>query len=92
MQMSKYMYKKPRHLFINIINLFIYYIYIIYVFICICMYLLSIILSHFLKIKSYIKDTNNFLCNLVSLPLLPDDVILCTTDVVGLHPITLHDK
>ena len=56
------------------------------------MYLLSIILSHFLKIKSYIKDTNNFLCNLVSLPLLPDDVILCTTDVVGLHPITLHDK
>ena len=38
------------------------------------------------KIKSYIKDTNDFLRKLQNLPKLPDDVILCTIDVVGLYP------
>ena len=36
------------------------------------------------KVKSYIKDTNNFPRKLQNLPKLPDDVILCTIDVVGL--------
>lgn len=35
------------------------------------------------KAKSYIKDTNDFLCKLTSLPPLLDDVILCVIDVVG---------
>ena len=34
------------------------------------------------KVKSYIKDTNNF----QNLPKLPDDVILRIIDVVGLYP------
>ena len=38
------------------------------------------------KVKSYIKDTNDFLRKLQNLPKLPDDVILCTIDVVGLYP------
>ena len=37
-------------------------------------------------VKSWIKDTNDFLKNLCSLPNLPDDIILCTVDVVGLYP------
>ena len=37
-------------------------------------------------VKSYIKDTNDFLNKLRSLPKLPDNIILCTVDVVGLYP------
>ena len=37
-------------------------------------------------LKPYIKDTNDFLRKLQNLPKLPDDVILCTIDVVGLYP------
>ena len=36
------------------------------------------------EVKSYIKVTNDFLKKLRSLPNLPDDIILCTVDVVGL--------
>ena len=36
-------------------------------------------------VKSYIKDTNVFLKKFRSLPKLPDDIILCTMDVVGLY-------
>ena len=35
------------------------------------------------KIKSYIKDTNDFLRKLDALPSLPEDIILYTIDVVG---------
>ena len=38
------------------------------------------------KIKSYIKDTNDFLRKLDALPSLPEGIILCTIDVVGLYP------
>ena len=44
------------------------------------------------NVKSYIRDTNDFLSKLASLPPLPDDVILCTIDVVGLYPNILHDE
>ena len=44
------------------------------------------------KVKSYIKDTNDFLRKMASLPPLPDDIILCTIDVVGLHPNIPHDE
>ena len=37
-------------------------------------------------VKSYIKDTNEFLKKLRSLPKLLDGIILCTMDVVGLYP------
>ena len=35
------------------------------------------------KVKSYIKGSNDFLWKIASLPSLPDDIILCTIDVVG---------
>ena len=38
------------------------------------------------KVKSYIKDTNDFLLKLKNLPTLPKNTILCTVDVVGVHP------
>ena len=44
------------------------------------------------EIKSYIKDTNDFLKKLRSLQNLPDDVLLCTVDVVGLYPNIPHDE
>ena len=44
------------------------------------------------KVKSYIKDTNNFLRKLENLPKLPDDVILCTIDAVGLYPNIPNDE
>ena len=44
------------------------------------------------KVKSYIKDTNDFLRKMASLPLLPDDIILSTIDVVGLYPNIPHDE
>ena len=52
---------------------------------------ISSLLDHHLQpaaqaVKSYIKDTNEFLKKLHSLPKLPDDIILCTVDVVGLYP------
>ena len=37
-------------------------------------------------IKSYIKDTNDFLKKIQNLPDLPEDTIFCTIDVVGLYP------
>ena len=37
-------------------------------------------------VKSYIKDTNEFLKKFRSLLHLPDDIILCTIDIVGLYP------
>ena len=44
------------------------------------------------EVKSYIKDTNDFLKKFRSLPNLPDNIILCTKDVVGLYPIIPHDE
>ena len=43
------------------------------------------------EIKSYIKDTNDFLRKLDPLPSLPEDIILCTIDVVGLYPNIPHE-
>ena len=43
-------------------------------------------------VKSYIKDTNHFFKKLRSLPNLPDDIILCTVDVVGLYPNIPHEE
>ena len=43
------------------------------------------------KIKSYIKDTNDFLRKLDAIPSLPEDIILCTIDVVGLYPNIPHE-
>ena len=42
------------------------------------------------KVKSFIKDTNDFLCKLKDLPPLPDNALLCTIDVVGLYPSIPH--
>ena len=44
------------------------------------------------EVKSLIKDTNDFLKKLRSLPNLPDDIILCTVDVVGLYPNIPHEE
>ena len=43
-------------------------------------------------VKSYIKDTNDFLNKLCSLPKLPDNIVLCTVDVVDLYPNIPHDE
>ena len=43
------------------------------------------------SLKSYIKDTNDFLNKLCSLPKL-SDIILCTVDVVGLCPNITHEE
>ena len=43
------------------------------------------------KVKSYIKDTNDFLRKLSNLPSLSEDVILCTIDAVGLYPNIQHE-
>ena len=43
-------------------------------------------------VESYIKDTNEFLKKLHSLPKLPDGIVLCTMDVVGLYPNTPHEE
>ena len=58
---------------------------------------ISSLIEHHLKplaqnVKSYIRDTNDFLSKLASLPPSPDDVILCTIDVVGLYPNIPHDE
>ena len=44
------------------------------------------------KVKSYIRDTNDFLKRLPSLTDLPDNILLCTMDVVGLHRNIPHDE
>ena len=41
------------------------------------------------KVKSYIEDTSDFLHKLDTLPSLPEDIILCIIDVVGLYLISL---
>ena len=43
-------------------------------------------------VKSYIKDTNDFLNKLPSLSKLPDNIILCTVDVVGQYPSITHKE
>ena len=42
-------------------------------------------------LKSYIKNTNEFLKKLRSLPKIPDGIISCTMDVVGLYPNIPHE-
>ena len=42
------------------------------------------------SVKSYIKDTNDFLKKLKDLQTLPKDSLLCTVDVVGLYPNIPH--
>ena len=44
------------------------------------------------NVEFYIKDTNDFLKKHFSLPNLPDYIILCTVDVVGLYPNIPHDE
>ena len=44
------------------------------------------------KKKSFIKDTNDFLKRINELRDLPDDFILCITDVVGLYPNISHKE
>ena len=44
------------------------------------------------KVKSYIQDTNDFFKKIANLPLFPDDLILCTIDVVSLYPNIPHWK
>ena len=43
------------------------------------------------KVKSYIKDTNDFLRKLDVPPSLPEDIILCTIDVVSLYHNIPHE-
>ena len=43
-------------------------------------------------VKSYIKDTKEFLKNMRSLPKFPDRIILCTMDVVGLYANILQEE
>ena len=42
--------------------------------------------------RSCIKDTNDFLNKNRSFPKLPDNIILCTVDVVGLYPNIPHEE
>ena len=44
------------------------------------------------EVKSYIKNTKDFLKKLRSLSKLPDDIILRTMDVALLHPNMPHDE
>ena len=43
-------------------------------------------------VTSYDKDTSNFLNKLRSLPKLPDNILLCTVDVLGLYPVVPHKE
>ena len=57
---------------------------------------ISSFLDHVLQplskmVKSYIKDTNDFLRKVRDLPDLPEDAIFCTIDVVGLYPNIPHE-
>ena len=58
--------------------------------ICMCMYKNTHTLSQ--KVKSFIKDTNDFLKKLNELRDLPDEFILCTIDVVGLYSNIPHKE
>ena len=42
------------------------------------------------QVKSFVKDTNDFLKKIANLPPLPEDVLMCTIDVVGLYPNIPH--
>ena len=58
---------------------------------------ISSFLDHHLQllvqaVKSYIKDKNEFLKKLRSLPKLPDGITLCTMDVVELYPNIPHEE
>ena len=58
---------------------------------------ISSFLDHHLEplaedVKSYNKNTNEFLKKHRSLPKLPDGIILCTMDVVGLYPNIPHEE
>ena len=44
------------------------------------------------KVKSYVQDTNDFLKKIANFSPLPDDLILCTIDVVGLYPNIPHEE
>ena len=44
------------------------------------------------EVKSYIKITNDFLKTFRSLTNLPNNIILCSADVVGLYPNIPHDE
>ena len=44
------------------------------------------------EVKFYITDTNNFFKKLCSLTNLPNNIILCSADVVGLYPNIPHDE
>ena len=44
------------------------------------------------KVKSYTQDINDFLKKIANLPPLPDDLILCTIDAVGLYPNVPHEE
>ena len=43
-------------------------------------------------VKSYIEVANDFLNKLRSLPKLPDNIILCTVDVVALYSNIPHEE
>ena len=58
---------------------------------------ISSFLDHHLQpltqaVKSYIKNINEFLKELHSLPKLPGGIILCTMYVAGLYPNILHEE
>ena len=42
------------------------------------------------QVKSFVKDTNDFLKKLSALCDLSNDFLLCTVDVVGLYPSIPH--
>ena len=42
--------------------------------------------------KSCIQDTNDFLKKIENLPPLPDNLIFCTIDLVGLYPNIPHEE
>ena len=44
------------------------------------------------KVKSYIKDTNDIFKKTASLLPFPDDTILCTIDLMDLHPNIPHGQ
>ena len=44
------------------------------------------------RVKSYIKDINQFLNKIKKIEKLPEEAILCTMDVVGLYPNIPHGE
>ena len=44
------------------------------------------------QVKSYIKDTNDFVKRIRDMPDLPENAILCSIDVTGLYPDIPHDE